>query len=108
MAKYELFDGHGNVIESRDMPPPTREELKIKRQKEVDAITVEVNDKVFDGDEASQGRMARALRVSEITGQTSCTWVLTDNSAVTVTKEELAQALSLAMQKQGELWVIPD
>lgn len=86
---------------------PTREQLKKARQVAVDAITVTVNGKVFDGDEISQGRMARALRVAEITGQASCTWVLHDNAAVTVTRDELAQALALAMEAQGELWVIP-
>lgn len=86
---------------------PTREELKLARQAAVDAITVTVNGKVFDGDETSQERMARALRVADITGQTSCTWVLHDNSAVTVTREDLAQALALAMEAQGEIWVIP-
>lgn len=88
--------------------PPTREQLKQERQAAVDAITVTVNGKVFDGDETSQGRMARALRVADITGQASCTWVLHDNTAVNVTREELAEALSLAMQAQGAIWVIPE
>jgi hypothetical protein len=87
--------------------PPTREELKLARQAAVDAITVTVNDKVFDGDEISQGRMARALRVADITGQESCVWVLHDNTAVQVTRDELAQALASAMEAQGQLWVIP-
>lgn len=86
---------------------PNRDELKAARQTQVDAITVSVNGKVFDGDETSQERMARALRVADITGQTSCTWVLHDNTAVTATKDELAQALALAMQAQGAMWVIP-
>jgi hypothetical protein len=88
--------------------PPSREQLKQERQAAVEAITVTVNGKVFDGDETSQGRMARALRVADITGQTSCIWVLHDNSAVDVTREELAQALSLAMQAQGAIWVIQE
>lgn len=88
-------------------PAPSRDALKAARQMQVDAIAVTVNGKVFDGDETSQERMARALRVSDITGQASCTWVLHDNTAVTVTRDELAQALSLAMQAQGAMWVIP-
>jgi hypothetical protein len=87
--------------------PPTRDDLKAQRQAAVNAITVIVNGKVFDGDETSQERMARALRVSDITGQTSCTWVLHDNTPVMVTRDELAQALSLSMQAQANLWVIP-
>jgi hypothetical protein len=95
------------IIPPAPPAPPSREQLKQERQAAVDAITVAVNGKVFDGDEISQGRMARALRVADITGQTSCTWVLHDNSAVEVTREELAQALSLAMEAQGAIWVIP-
>jgi translation elongation factor EF-G len=85
---------------------PTRDQLKTVRDATVAAITVTVGDKVFDGDEVSQGRMARALRVADITGQTTCTWVLHDNTSVTVTKEELGQALALAMQAQAAVWVI--
>jgi len=105
--------GDSQVVDAPDgyappLPPPTREELKAKRQEIVDAITVEVNGKVFDGDEISQERMARALKVADITGQTSCTWVLHDNSAVDVTKDELAQALALALQAQSAVWIIPE
>jgi len=105
--------GDSQLVDAPDgyaiqLPPPTRDELKAQRQAVVDAITVTVNGKIFDGDEISQGRMARALRVADITGQTSCTWVLHDNSAVEVTKEELSQALALAMQAQEAVWVIPE
>jgi hypothetical protein len=86
---------------------PTREQLKAQRQAAVDAITVTVGGKVFDGDETSQERMARALKVADLTGQTSCTWVLHDNTAVTVTSAELGQALALSMQAMGAVWVIP-
>lgn len=94
-------------IEARIAQGPSREALKQARQAAVDAITVTVNGKVFDGDEISQGRMARALRVADITGQATCTWVLHDNTAAEVTREDLAQALSLAMVAQGQVWVLP-
>lgn len=86
---------------------PTRDELKARRQALVDAITVTVGGKVFNGDELSQERMNRALRVADDTGQGSCTWVLADNTAVTVTKEELSQALALSMLAQAAVWVLP-
>jgi hypothetical protein len=91
---------------SRAPQPPTREQLKTVREATVSAITVTVGGKVFDGDEVSQGRMARALLTASITGQTTCTWVLHDNTSVTVTKAELEIALALAMQAQAEVWVI--
>lgn len=107
--QYRANDTRDGVepVPAAPTAPPSREQLKQERQAAVDAITVTVNGKVFDGDEISQGRMARALRVADITGQTSCTWVMHDNSAVDVTREDLAQALSLAMEAQGAIWVIP-
>jgi len=78
---------------------------KAARDAAVAAITVEVAGKVFDGDEVAQTRMARAIQVAEITGLTSTNWKLADNSMVTVTLDELKQALALAMQAQGALWV---
>lgn len=108
-VRYRANDARDGV---ELLPPagptqPTRDQLKQDRQAAVDAITVTVNNMVFDGDEVSQGRMVRALRVADITGQASCTWVLHDNTAVDVTREELAQALALAMQAQADIWVIP-
>jgi hypothetical protein len=103
----DLWDGEIFFALPTVPAPPTRDQLKQARQAAVDAITVTVNGMVFDGDETSQGRMARALRVADITGQTSCTWVLHDNTAVEVTRDDLAQALALAMEAQGAIWVIP-
>jgi hypothetical protein len=85
----------------------SREQLKVERQAAVDAITVTVGDKVFDGDEISQERMTRALTVAGITGQSSCIWVLHDNTAAKVTRDELAMALALSMQAQAAIWVLP-
>lgn len=109
-VSYRMNDARDGIEPVPPAPsaPPTREQLKQARQEAVDAITVTVNGKVFDGDETSQGRMARALRVADLTGQTSCTWVLHDNTPAQVTYSDLAQALSLAMQEQGALWVIPE
>ena len=76
------------------------------RQDKVDAILVTVGDKVFNGDEISQGRMARAIIGFEATGQPTLTWVLADNTAVQVTKVELVTALCLAGQEQANMWVI--
>ena len=75
------------------------------RDAAVAAIKVTVNGKVFDGDEVSQGRMARAVSVAAITGINECQWKLADNTVVTVSNDELQQALSLSLQAQGDLWV---
>ncbi|URQ87737.1 hypothetical protein J8Z28_07810 [Pseudoalteromonas sp. SCSIO 43088] len=76
--------------------------FKHQRQKQLDNLTVEVDGMVFDGDEASQGRMNRAsfsMQEGETIG-----WVLANNEEVMVTKEQLAKALRLAGARQAEFW----
>lgn len=83
-----------------------RNNAKQVRQAAVDAITVTVNGKVFDGDETSQTRMTRAIIGMQATGQPSITWVLADNTETQATLAELTEALCLAGARQAELWVI--
>jgi len=57
----------------------------------------------FDGDEVSQGRMARA--VSSMEDADTVLWVLADNSVIRATKAELREALRLAGSAQAAIWV---
>lgn len=62
--------------------------------------------RVFDGDETSQARMARGILGLQAEGEgATVTWVLANNEAVTVTADELAEALKLAGAEQARLWV---
>jgi len=82
-----------------------RSEFKLSRAQAVDAITVTTQaGNVFDGDETSQTRMARAIAVLD-DGE-STTWVLHDNTAILASKEELKEALKLAGLAQSQLWVM--
>ena len=83
--------------------PYARDVFKKDRQAQVDALTVTVDDMVFDGDESSQERMNRAITVLDETETTL--WVLTDNQVVYPTREQLRQALKLAGQAQTAIWV---
>lgn len=86
-----------------------RAQWKAERQKLIDAITVTTSTgRVFDGDELSQDRMARAV-VSLMAQPPKATvlWVLADNSYAYVDFAELSQALKLARERQTELWVQP-
>lgn len=86
------------------LTPYARTIFKLNRQKQVESLTVEVDGMVFDGDEISQGRMARAaFTMSE--GE-SIGWVLANNEQVIVTKAQLALALRLAGAKQAQLWAM--
>lgn len=83
-------------------PDDIRAELKHQRDLNVSQITVTVAEMLFDGDEVSQNRMARAICAMDDLDTTS--WTLADNSVVTVTKEQLKEALRLAGIAQTELW----
>lgn len=83
-----------------------REEAKRDRQAAVDAIQVTTDTgKVFDGDETSQGRMARAILALQLSGATETAWVLADNTPATVALQELQEALVLAGQEQTRIWM---
>jgi len=78
--------------------------FKADREALVEKLTVEHDGMVFDANEVSQDRMARAAIVmddAEIT-----TWVLADNSVVNVTKLQLITVLRLSGQKQTEVWTM--
>ncbi|MDD2231197.1 MAG: hypothetical protein PHY48_17580 [Candidatus Cloacimonetes bacterium] len=79
-----------------------REAFKSSRSAVVKSIKVTVGDKVFDGDETSQTRMARAIVV--MTDTETVLWVLADNTQVQVTKAELTEALRLAGEAQTQAW----
>lgn len=84
-----------------------REAFKSARVAAVAGITVTtMSGKVYDGDEVSQGRMARAIlgMQSQPEGST-VQWALHDNTVVDVGISELQEALTLAGLRQTELWV---
>lgn len=76
---------------------------KAERQERVNAITVEVDGMAFDGDELSQGRMARAVaaadQMTEITE-----WTLADNTVAMVSVQTLKTACRLVGEEQTRIW----
>lgn len=84
-----------------------REAWKARRAEAVRAIKVTTaSGRVFDGDEISQARMARAILGLQEAGEgATVTWVLADNTPVAVTAAELSEALHLAGAEQARLWV---
>jgi|688.fasta_scaffold20732_1 hypothetical protein len=83
-----------------------RAAAKVARASAVSAITVTVGDKVFDGDETSQTRMARAIIGMQAAGAPTINWTLANNISAPVTVAELTEALILAGQAQAALWPI--
>ena len=76
---------------------------KRERQTAVDAITVTVDGMVFDGNEASQNRMARVIASADAMEQTA-EWTLANNDVAHVTMGQLKQALALATEAQTAIW----
>ena len=93
--------------------PPTEEQLRAEwkalRATAVEAIIVTTAaGNTFDGDEVSQGRMARAiLALNASAPGTTVNWILADNSVIDATAAELTEALALAGAAQAALWVAP-
>lgn len=88
-------------------PQQLRDEAKAARAIAVGAITVTTQaGNVFDGDETSQGRMARAVIVLQATNTPSVVWVLHDNTIIEASVAELTEALALSGAAQAALWVL--
>ena len=60
--------------------------------------------KIFDADEKSQDRMTRSIMVMDINLITSIDWKLADNNVVSVSIDEMKEALTLAATNQANLW----
>lgn len=81
-----------------------RQNFKAGRAAAVRAIMVTTSSgNTYDGDEISQGRMARAI-LALPDGQT-VPWVLHDNTVIEASAAELREALTLAGAEQARLWV---
>lgn len=105
-GQFYNWDGSAWVHNAEAEALQARELAKQARQAAVDSITVTVNGKVFDGDETSQTRMARAIIGLQATRQATIKWTLADNTETQATLAELTEALCLAGDRQGELWAI--
>ncbi|WP_429169035.1 DUF4376 domain-containing protein [Aeromonas rivipollensis] len=104
-AAYLEWVNNGNSPLPSD--PPTAEQIyqawKEERKAAVNAIAVEVDGMVFDGDEMAQTRMARAVTAADSLADTTA-WTLADNSVVTVTAQQLKTACRLAGEEQTRIW----
>ena len=99
-----LGDSWGSVVKTAEQ---LREEWKAFRAASVEAIKVTTAaGNTFDGDEQSQGRMARAILALNAAAQdTTVRWVLADNSVIDAGSIELTEALALAGAAQAAIWV---
>lgn len=101
---------HGPLQNGHSLTPPAeiaekvaRAEFKKARASAVAAIVVTVDGMSFDGDEESQGRMARAIAAAASDVEQG-PWRLADNTTAMVSCSQLRQALRLAMVAQSQVW----
>ncbi len=93
-------------------PPPVpviyqRAEWKLRRAEQVASIKVTTRaGHIFDGDEESQGRMARSILVLQTVPGSTVTWIMADNSVYEVDIAELTEALFLSATEQHRLWIL--
>ena len=80
--------------------------LADKREILIRALVVEsFMGNIFDADERSQERMARAVLVMRQQGEPTTSWKLNNNEVVTVTLEELEDVLVKASIETSNIWL---
>ena len=78
-------------------------ELKSAKKIALDNIVVDVDGKLFDGNETARLNIMSAIQASELVRLNETGWKLADNTAVLVTLEELKMALALSIQEVGRI-----
>lgn len=83
-----------------------KSELKSAKLIALDNIVVDVDGKLFDGNETARLNIMSAIQASELFGLTETGWKLADNTAVLVNLNELKMALALSMQEVGRIVMV--
>lgn len=79
-------------------------EKRIPKEVALQKITVTTQSgKTFDGNETARSDMLVALTVGEWINETQTYWKMANNDTLLVTKEELQEALTLAIQAKGRI-----
>ena len=81
-------------------------ELKSAKKIALDNIVVDVDGKLFDGNETARLNIMSAIQASELVGLNETGWKLADNTAVLVNLNELKMALALSIQEVGRIVMV--
>ena len=81
-------------------------ELKSAKKIALDNIVVDVDGKLFDGNETARLNIMSAIQSSELFGLNETGWKLADNTAVLVNLAELKMALALSMEEVGRIVMV--
>lgn len=83
-----------------------KSELKSAKKTALDNIVVEVDGKLFDGNESARLNIISAIQSSELFGLTENVWKLADNTSAVVTLDEIKTALALSIQEVGRIVMV--
>ena len=81
-------------------------ELKSAKLIALDNIVVDVDGKLFDGNETARLNIMSAIQASELIRLNETGWKLADNTAVLVNLAELKMALALSIQEVGRIVMV--
>ena len=81
-------------------------ELKSAKKIALDNIVVDVDGKLFDGNETARLNIMSAIQASELIRLNETGWKLADNTVVLVNLDELKMALALSMQEVGRIVMV--
>ena len=81
-------------------------ELKSAKLIALDNIVVDVDGKLFDGNETARLNIMSAIQASELVRLNETGWKLADNTAVLVTLDELKMALALSIEEVGRIVMV--
>lgn len=96
------------IVYEINNPPLTEEqkeaELKaIKDEKLRTLVVTTTNGNTFDGNIDARVNMLSAIQSAELIGKTEENWKLADNNIVSITINELKEALALSIQEVGKI-----
>ena len=83
-----------------------KSELKSAKKLALDNIVVDVDGKLFDGNETARLNIMSAIQSSELFGLNETGWKLADNTAVLVNLAELKMALALSIEEVGRIVMV--
>ena len=83
-----------------------KSELKSAKKIALDNIVVDVDGKLFDGNETARLNIMSAIQASELVRLNETGWKLADNTAVLVNSDELKMALALSIEEVGRIVMV--
>ena len=83
-----------------------KSELKSAKLIALDNIVVDVDGKLFDGNETARLNIMSTIQSSELFGVNETGWKLADNTAVLVNLAELKMALALSIEEVGRIIMV--